>query len=95
MGLCVHVTTLEEINDKWLVLRPDEIIMELFLDAICNAQQKQLTPRTGLDRYVVESIFETLDTEWDRVVARVLSGLNRSKKISTVLVLMEMRYHAM
>ena len=79
-GLCVYVITLEEINDKWLVLRPDEISMELFLDAICNAQQKQLTARIGLDRYVVESIFETLDTEWDRVVARVLLGLNRSMK---------------
>ena len=78
--MCVYVITLEEINDKWLVLRPDEISMELFLDAICNAQQKQFTSRIGLDRYVVESIFETLDTEWDRVVARVLLGLNRSIK---------------
>ena len=78
-GLCIYVITLEEINDKWLVLKPDEINMELFLDANCNAQQKQFTPRIGVDWYVVESIFETLDTEWDRVDARVLLGLNQSR----------------
>ena len=74
-GLYVYVITLEEINDKWLLLKPDEINMELFLDAICNAQQKQFTPIIELERYVVESIFKTLDTEWNRVVARVLLGL--------------------
>ena len=45
-----------------------------------NSHFEKFTPRIGLDRYVVESIFETLDTEWDRVVARVLLGLNRSIK---------------
>ena len=49
-GLCVYATTLEKIDDKWLVLKPDEINMELFLDAICNAQQKQFTPRIRLHR---------------------------------------------
>ena len=55
--------------------------MELFLDTICNEQnKKKFTPRIELDQYVVEGIFETLDTEWDRVVARVLLGPNRSIK---------------
>ena len=53
-GCAFYVITLEEIDDKWLVLKPDEINMKLFLDAICNAQQKQFTPRIRLHRYVVE-----------------------------------------
>ena len=79
-GLCIYLVTLEGANEKWIVLKSDEVDMELFLDAICKAIETHFEPRITLDRYIVKSILETLDTEWDKVVARVLLGINRSKK---------------
>ena len=80
-GLCVYIITHEESKTRFVVLRPDEIDLELFLDMICSKSDlPQCTPRITLDNYLIERLLETLDAEWDRIVSRVLLGVDRSRR---------------
>ena len=79
-GLCVYIITHEESKTRFVVLRPDEIDFELFLDTICSKSYHQFTPRITLDKYLIESLLGTLDSEWDRMVSRVLLGVDRSRR---------------
>ena len=80
-GLCVYIITHEESKTRFVVLRPDEIDLELFLDTICSKSDlPQFTPRITLDNYLIERLLETLDSEWDRIVSRVLLGVDRSRR---------------
>ena len=68
-------------NERMIVLRPDGVDMELFLDNVCQkCEDDSMTCRIDLDMEFVQSLLASMDSEWDKVVARVLIGLDRSRK---------------
>ena len=80
-GLCIYITE-NQCNKKFIVLRPDEFDLELFLEKFCdtdneatNSDQDQLV----IDNEFVEKILVNMDTEWDKNIVRVLLSLNRSR----------------
>ena len=79
-GLCIYITE-NHCNKKFIVLRPDEFDLELFLEKFCdtdeatNSDQDQLV----IDNEFVEKILLNMDTEWDKNIVRVLLSLNRSR----------------
>lgn len=54
--------------------------MELFLDEICQKSEDNSPSRVYLDKTFVQSLLASMDSEWDKVVARVLIGIDRSTK---------------
>ena len=81
-GLCVYVIFIEALNQRFIVLRPDTFDLGNFLDMITTIKTKpnHLTEeRLVLDAEKVKSVMSTMDTEWDRKVARVLLSANRSR----------------
>ena len=80
-GLCVYIITLQETKERIILIRPDNVDMDIFLHFISQEREYlQFTPRIQLDKWLVESILNTFDSEWDRLVGRVLLGLDRSRK---------------
>lgn len=80
-GLCVYIITLEETKEKLIIVRPDNHDMDIFLEFVSQEKEYlQFTPRIQLDKWLVEGILNTFDSEWDRLVGRVLLGINRSRK---------------
>ena len=80
-GLCIYITE-NHCNKKFIVLRPDEFDLKLFLEKFCdtdneatNSDQDQLV----IDNEFVEKILLNMDTEWDKNIVRVLLSLNRSR----------------
>lgn len=84
-GLCVYLCTHAGRNERFIVMRPDEVDMELFLDSICQKSDEISPARMYLDKPFVQSLLSTLDSEWDRVVARVLLAVDRSRKQLEIL----------
>ena len=81
-GLCVYVVFIEALNQRFVVLRPDNIDIGNLLDMITTikATPNVLTvERLVLDAEKVKSLLSTVDTEWDRKVARVFLSVNRSR----------------
>ena len=60
-GLCVYIITLEETNGKRLVLRPDNVDMDTFLDFISQQREEQFIPRHQMDKWLVEIILNGTD----------------------------------
>ena len=82
-GLAVYIVYVECLKRKFIVLRPDTFGTEVFLSMICAAgSNHQETPDDGmvLDAEKVKGIMDTVDTEWDRKVARVALCANRTRK---------------
>ena len=79
-GLCVYVVTHEDCNQRFIVVRPDKVDMRLFLDEISEKSEDEVRPRMHLDKPFVQNLLSTMDSEWDKVVARVLLGIDRSRK---------------
>ena len=73
---------MQKLNKRFIVLRPDCCSLEVFLDMLCSSESTNtpLHDRTDLDAEKVHGIMQTIDTEWDRKVARVLLGSDRSRK---------------
>lgn len=81
-GLCVYVIFIEALNQRFIVLRPDNFDFGNFLDMITTIKTKpnDLTEeRLVIDAEKVKSVLGTMDTEWDRKVARVLLSASRSR----------------
>eukprot|EP00794_Sanderia_malayensis_P000902 gene902-205_t len=79
-GLCVCIVTFEETNERLIILRPEIFELDTFFDYV--AQRKLIQkckPRTSLDKLLVQRILSTLDSEWDRKVARVLLGIDPTR----------------
>ena len=80
-GLCVHIIYVEKLNKRFIVLRPDCCSLEVFFDMLCSSENINAPyGSTDLDAEKVQGIMQTIDTEWDRKVARVLLGSDRSRK---------------
>ncbi len=81
-GLCVYVVYIKILRKRYIVLRPDEFGLELFLEMICTAETSQtqsIDSRIELNSENIAAMMNTFDTEWDRKVARVFLGVNRSR----------------
>ena len=79
-GLCVYVIYVRTLQQKYIVLRPDEFGLELFLEMVCKCETLEISEnRMDLDSDKVESMMNTIDSEWDRKVARVFLGASRSR----------------
>ena len=83
-GLAVYIVYVEGLKRKFIVLRPDSFGNEVFLSMICAAGSnfEERPPDDGmiLDGEKVKGIMDTVDTEWDRKVARVALCANRTRK---------------
>ncbi|XP_070570891.1 uncharacterized protein [Ptychodera flava] len=77
-GLTVHVITMEATHCRYIVLRPDDVDLEIFLDEFCKSNE-DTDERLACEKETIKNILATVDTEWDRKVARVLLGTNRSR----------------
>ena len=53
--------------------------MELFLDTLCKKIDVEPPSRFYLDKPFVQNLLRTMDSEWDRQVARVLLGVDKSR----------------
>ena len=79
-GLCVHIIFVERLNKRFIVLRPDFCSLEVFLDMLCSSDNINVPfGCTKLDSETIQGIMQTVDTEWDRKVARVFLGASRSR----------------
>ena len=68
-GLCVCIVTLEGMNEKLIILRPDSFEIERFFDYVAQSKLTQkCKPRISLDKLLLQRILSTLDSEWDRKV---------------------------
>ena len=73
-GLCVYIVYVECLKRKFIVLRPDSFGNEIFYSMTCAAgsnYQDKADDEMILDTEKVKGIMDTVDTEWDRKVARV------------------------
>jgi hypothetical protein len=78
-GLCVYIVFMEHLNHRLIVLRPDSCNIETFLDMISRPAPSRVSENTlQLTAENVKEILATVDTEWDRKVARVLLAAERS-----------------
>ena len=92
--LCVYVVRHEDRNQRFIVVRPDELDMRLFLDEISQKSKEDFCPRMHLDKPFVQNLLSTMDTERDKIVARVLLGIDRSRKELEIILsaLMVVKY---
>ena len=66
-GLCVYILTHEGRKKRFIVVRPDEVDMELFLDEICQKSEDHFPSRVYLDKTFVQSLLSSMDSEWDKI----------------------------
>jgi hypothetical protein len=81
-GLCVYIIFVKGLNKKFIVLRPDSFGIEVFLNVICPGDddtEEGSVEKMVLDTEAVQGIMSTVDTEWDRKVARVILSANRTR----------------
>ena len=78
-GLCVHIIYVERLNKRFIVLRPDCCSLEVFFDMLCSSENASYDG-TFIDKESAQGITQTIDTEWDRKVARALLASDRSRK---------------
>ena len=74
-GLPVYV-----VANEFIVLKSNEMDIEFFLEALigmltCDAQPRRLE----IDAEIVRQLLESMDTEWDRKVLRMILGADRSR----------------
>ena len=77
-GLCIYLIFVEQMNKRYIVLRPDNCNLEVFLHMVCSPIKAESASWTDADK--VRGIIQTMDTEWDRKVLRVLLAANRSRR---------------
>ena len=81
-GLCVYIVFVECLNQRLVILRPDSCNLDTFLDMLSKAapRSSSMTEDTlQLHAENVHEILATVDTEWDRKVARVLLASEQSR----------------
>ena len=86
-GLCVYLLFVEQLNCRYIVLRPDNCSLEVFFHMMCSTRNVESAENTWLDADKVRGIVQTVDTEWDRKVVRVLLAANRSRREMVTLAL--------
>ena len=80
-GLCVYIAYVAKADTYYIVLRSDDVDMAHFLEELLQDVTRNASPeRVTLDNEIVYALLNSMDSEWDRKVARVLLGANRSNK---------------
>ena len=81
-GLCVYIVYVDKADRYYIVLRSDDVDMAHFIEELLqvgvtgNVSRERVT----LNNETVHALINSMDSEWDRKVARVLIGANRSNK---------------
>ena len=75
-GLSVYI-----VKEEYLLLRPKDIDLELFLEEFIQNKETdtEQSVRLDLTNDLVQEIFCTVDSEWDKKIIRVLIGATRSR----------------
>ena len=76
-GLCVYI-----IMDSFVVLRSDNVDMEHFIEDFISLLSERDTSedRLSLDANLCTDLLNSMDSEWDKNIVRVLIGSSRSRK---------------
>ena len=77
-----YMMFVECLNQRLVILRPDSCNLDTFLDMLSKAAPRSSSmPEDTLQLHAenVHEILATVDTEWDRKVARVLLASERSR----------------
>ena len=79
-GLCVYV-----VGELFVVLKPDNIDIENFIEALImqvsvDSREDEKNHRLELDHETVSDLTESMDTEWNKNVLRVVLRSSLSKK---------------
>lgn len=79
---CVSILCTDPVAGKsFIVLRPDDVELEHFLETVVqDTCQSSSFERLPLNHETVHTLFNSMDSERDRRVRRVLLGANRSTK---------------
>ncbi|XP_070537914.1 uncharacterized protein [Ptychodera flava] len=83
-GLCVDLVTIKTFEMRIITLKSPTFDVAKFLEMIVNSGNRKFTRLDIHNKDVVQKILGTMDTEWDKVCARVLLGcfMSRSELIS-------------
>ena len=78
-GLCVHV-----VMEKFIVLRADDVDLEFFFEELTKSihydfKSVDENSRITLNSELVENIINSMYSEWDKNIVRVILGSTRSR----------------
>ena len=78
-GLCVYV-----VMEKFIVLRADDVDLEIFFEELTKSihydfKSVDENSRLILNSELVENIINSMDSEWDKNIVRVILGSTRSR----------------
>ena len=73
-GLCIYIIKTPE--REVILLRPDEIDLERFFETFFLKEDKE---DEVLNKDLLDKMFKSMDTEWDKKVLKVILGLSRSR----------------
>ena len=77
-GLCVIIATLVR-GERLIILRSDDCDLHMLLDLLAKKlKPTQADIQLPLTAELLKTMLSSMDSEWDRKVARVLLGSNRS-----------------
>ena len=78
-GLCVCIVTLEGMNEKLIILRTDSFEIDRFFDYVAQIKLTQQCKPRIVCKLLLQRLLRTLDSEWERKVARVLLGIDHAR----------------
>ena len=78
-GLCIYV-----VMEKFIVLRADDVDLEFFFEELTKSihydfKSVDENSRLTLNSELVENIINSMDSEWDKNIVRVILGSTRSR----------------
>ena len=80
VGLRVSLIIHPETSQSYVVLDPGYGLAKFFVEILSNSKPEEKLSRMNLDPYSVNTIINSMDTEYDRSCAKVLLSADHSKK---------------
>ena len=80
VGLRVSLIIHPETSQSYVVLDPGYGLAKFFVEILSNNKPEEKLSRMNLDPYSVNTIINSMDTEYDRSCAKVLLSADHSKK---------------
>ena len=78
-GLKIIIFTNPASRNRYILLRPSEIDLELFLSKLNDECLSILKPLKTEDASFVQRVLHSMDSQWDRKCCSALLALNRSR----------------
>ena len=70
-GLCVCIFEDQLREQRYIVLRPDNVNLSNFVEAIFGSESK--IENISLEKSKLRSLFNMMDTEWDEKIMRYMN----------------------